>query len=350
MISIIKILAALVIFGLIILIHEFGHFIVAKACGVKVIEFSLGMGPRLFTIHGNNTNYSLKLLPIGGSCQMKGETDTDSNSDADSFSSKKPWQRFLIILAGPVFNFLLSFIVALILCSVLGTDLPIVDSVIEGKPAAEAGILPGDKIEKINSRNIKLYREITVYNLLQEGKPQEITVRRSDGLHKLKVTPIYDETYDKFIVGITNSGKATFPTDIFENIRYSYYELRYNILLALDSLVYLIHGHFTPDNVMGPVGIISNISDTVEQTIPYGLKILLLTIADYILLFSTNVGVLNLIPFPALDGGRLLMIIIEMITGKPFNRKVENYINFIGFAVLMFLILVISFNDIGRLL
>lgn len=350
MISIIKILAALIIFGLIILIHEFGHFIAAKACGVNVIEFSLGMGPRLFTIHGKQTNYSLKFFPIGGSCEMKGEMDEDSNFDEDSFQSKKPWQRFLIILAGPVFNFLLSFIVALILYSVLGTDLPVVDNVINGKPAAEAGLLPGDRIERIDSRNIKLYREITVYNLLHEGKTREITVRRSDGLHKFSISPVYDEEYDRYIVGITNSGKATFPANIFENVQYSYYELRYNILLAIDSIGYLIHGHFTPDNVMGPVGIISNISDTVEQTIPYGLKILLLTIADYILLFSTNVGVLNLIPFPALDGGRLLMIIVEMITGKPINRKVENFINLIGFVALMLLILVISFNDIGRLL
>ncbi|MDO4938658.1 MAG: M50 family metallopeptidase [Lachnospiraceae bacterium] len=350
--TIIKILAALIIFGIIILVHEFGHFIAAKACGVCVLEFSLGMGPRLFTIHGKETDYSLKLLPLGGSCQMKGEMDDDPEEapDPDSFQNKAPWQRFLIIAAGPAFNFILSFIVAIILCTSIGSDLPVVDSVISGKPAEIAGILPGDRITKINSRNIKLYRELILYNSLHEGQQQEITVLRNGQKYKFSLVPEYDNQYGKYMIGISSSGNYVFPQNVFETLKYSYYELRYNVLLALDSLIYLINGHFSPDNVMGPVGIISNISETVEETIPYGIKILLLTVADYILLFGTNVGVFNLIPFPALDGGRLLLIIIEIIIGKPVNRKVENYINFIGFALLMVFMLIISINDIGRLL
>lgn len=347
---IIKIIAALIIFGLIILIHEFGHFIAARMCGVKVIEFSLGMGPRLFTFHGRNTDYSLKLLPIGGSCEMKGETDDENSADTDSFNNKKPWQRFIIIGAGPFFNFILSFIVAVILVSSLGTDLPVVAETIPGMAAEQAGMLPGDIIQRINSRNIRLYREVSVYNALHEGMPQEITVDRKGSVEKIHLVPEYNTEYGRYMIGITGSGENTFPKDVFQSVRYSCYELRYNILLAIDSLAYLINGHFSPSNVMGPVGIISNIADTVEQTIPYGLRILLLTIADYILLFGTNVGVLNLLPFPALDGGRMFLIIIEMIIGRPINKTVENYINFAGFVILMLLILVISINDIGRLL
>lgn len=350
MITIIKILAALVIFGLIILIHELGHFVAAKACGVNVIEFSLGMGPRLFTIHGKETDYSLKLFPIGGSCEMKGEIDDEESGDSDSFQNKKPWQRFIIILAGPLFNFILSFIVAIILCLNLGTDLSVIADVVPGMPAQEAGLLPGDEILNINGRTIKLYREISLFNMLHESEPQRITVNRNGEKLSYDLIPEYSDEYGRYMIGITGSAENTFPESISDLIRYSYYELRYNVLLAVDSLVYLINGHFSPDNVMGPVGIISTISDTVEQTIPYGLKILLLTVADFILLFSTNVGVLNLIPFPALDGGRLLLILIEMIIGKPVNRKVENYINFAGFVLLMLLILVISINDIGRLI
>ena len=350
MITILKIVCALLIFGLIILVHEFGHFIAAKACGVKVIEFSLGMGPRLFTVHGKSTDYSLKVLPLGGSCNMKGEADEEDIPDNDSFNAKEPWQRFLIIFAGPGFNFILSFLVAFILVANLGTDLPVIMDTVPGMAAEEAGLEAGDRITKINNRYINLYREVRTYNLINEGINQIITVSR-DGEEIVRyVTPKYSEEYGMYMIGIIGSGENTFPENIIDAFKYSFYELRYNILIVFDSFKYLFNGHLSPDNVMGPVGIISSISETVEQTIPYGLRILLLTIADYILLFGTNVAVLNLVPFPALDGGRLLLILIEMIIRRPINRKYENYISFVGFAALMLFMLVISINDIGRLL
>lgn len=350
MITLIKIICALLIFGLIILVHEFGHFIAARACGVKVIEFSLGMGPRLFTVHGRKTDYSLKLLPIGGSCNMKGETDDEDVPDSDSFNGKKAWQRFLIIFAGPCFNFILSFIVALILVFNLGTDLPVIAETLPGMAAEEAGLQAGDRITKINSRHVNLYREVRAYNMLNEGKYQIVAADRNGEEILCYLSPTYSDEYGMYMMGIVGSGENTFPDNILDTIRYSFYELRYNVLIVFDSIGYLFNGHLSADNVMGPVGIISNISETVEQTIPYGLKILLLTVAEYILLFGTNVGVLNLIPFPALDGGRLFLILIEMIIRRPINKKYENFINFAGFAALMLIMLIISLNDIGRLL
>lgn len=345
----IKILAAIFIFGMIIIIHELGHFILAISMGVKVNEFSFGMGPRLFTIHGKVTDYSLKLLPIGGSCEMKGELE-DETGDNDTFLAKKPWQRFLIVFAGPAFNFILAFIVAIVLVISLGSDRPIVGQVMDGYPAQEAGIMEGDEIIRINNRNIHLYREISVYTAIHDGQPMNITVKRGDSKYTCYIEPKYDEESGRKLIGMYSVGVAKFPTNVFQTIKYAYYEVRYNILLAIDSIVYLLNGHFNKDSVMGPVGIVDNISDTVEEAAPYGLKILLLTIADYILLFSSNLGVMNLLPIPALDGGRLLFIIYEMIFRKPVDRKVESIIHMIGFAILMALMLYIAFNDIMRII
>ena len=350
--TLIKILAALIIFGLIILIHEFGHFIVARAFGVKVLEFSFGMGPRLFTIHGKKTDYSLKLFPIGGSCAMKGELNEDENDPGakDSFVNKKPWQRLLVILAGPVFNFILAFITAFILVTALGSDKAVIASVMDGYPAQEAGIQAGDQIVAMNSRHIHLYREISIYNMLHTGKEVDIKVRRGSEILKFHIVPKYDEETGRYLVGMVSSGESVIPANIFEAFEYSYYELRYNILTVIDSLAYLVKGNISRDSVMGPVGIVSNISQTVETVAPYGLKVLLLTIADYVLLFSSNLGVMNLLPFPALDGGRILFILYEMITKKPVKREIEGYIHFAGFAILMLLMIFIAYNDIGRLL
>ena len=346
----IKTISAIVIFGLIILIHEFGHFILAKACGVRVFEFSLGMGPRLFTFHSKDTDYSLKLFPLGGSCQMKGEVEEDGSDDEDSFQNKKPWQRFLIVFAGPAFNFILAFIIGCILVLNVGSDRPIVSETYEGMPAEICGILPGDEIVNINGRNIRLYREIGLYNYIHAGEPQKVTVKRDNEYYTYFLTPVYSEDYGRYLIGITGPSEYTKPSGILDLFCFGYYEMRYNFLAAVDSIIYLINGHFTKDSVMGPVGIIGTISDTVEEAVPNGLRIVLLTLADFILLFSTNVGVMNLLPFPALDGGRIVMIVFEWITGKAVNRRVENYINFIGFALLMILMLLITFNDIGRMI
>ena len=346
----IKTVSAILIFGLIILIHEFGHFIVAKACGVKVIEFSLGMGPRLFTYHGKETNYSLKLLPLGGSCEMKGETEEEESEDKDSFGNKKPWQRFLIVFAGPAFNFILAFIVGCILVINVGSDRPVITDIVEGMPAQSCGILPGDEVLNINGRNIHLYREISLYNFIHAGEKQSITIQRDKKQYTFSLIPAYSEEYGKYMIGIIGSNEYTKPSNIFETFRFGYYEMRFNVLSVFDSIVYLVNGHFSKDSVMGPVGIIGTISDTVGEAVPRGLRILLLTVADFILLFSTNVGVMNLLPFPALDGGRIVLILFEWITGRRVNRKVENYINFIGFAILMILMLVITVNDIGRMI
>lgn len=344
-----KIVCAVLIFGLIILGHEFGHFVTARMCGVTVNEFSFGMGPRIFSVQGKNTRFSLKALPLGGSCEMKGELD-DTSGDPDCFINKKPWQRLIIIAAGPCFNFLMSFIVACILAAALGSDRPVVGSLMNGLPGEKAGIQCGDEVIRINNRNIKLFREISVYNSLHQGEKFEVTILRADGKHTYVIEPEFNDEYGKYMLGIMSNPEDAFPENILQLFKYGYYEVRYNFLIAIDSLSYIFNGHLTSDSVMGPVGIVGTITETVEEVAPKGARILFLTICDYILLFGTNLGIMNLLPFPALDGGRILFIIIEMILGRPVNREIEGYIHIGGFAVLILLMLYIAFNDVIRLI
>lgn len=346
MLTLLKIICGVLIFGLIIFIHEFGHFIVAVLMGVKCNEFSLGMGPRLFTIHGKLTDYSLKLLPIGGSCALKGEMEDEDGAD-DCFVNKKPWQRFLVIFAGPAFNIVLSFIVAMILISNTGTRLSYVSEVMEGYPAQEAGIEAGDRIVRLNSRNIDLLQDMQLYLMTHENLDLDVTVLRDGQKLMYHIEPFYSEEAGKRLIGIVGSDPVM-PENVFETIEYSYYELRYDVTAVFDSLYYALNGHDVRNNVMGVVGAVGVISDTVEVTYQYGLRVMLLTIAQFLLLFGTNIAVMNLIPFPALDGGRLVLIVIEMITGKKLNEKVENTVTYIGFAILMVLMLLIMFNDILR--
>lgn len=340
------IIIALIVFSIVILFHEFGHFLLAKKNGVGVTEFALGMGPTLFSFKRGETVYALKALPLGGSCAMVGE-DTDEVGEK-SFNSKRPWQRFSVIAAGPVFNFIMAFAFAMILVLIVGYDTPVVYQVVEGGPAAEAGIQAGDVIKEVNGKRIHMYKEFRTESLMNmSGKPMEILLERDGREMTVTVTPALgpDGYYH-----IQLYGGEYKKTGVVGTLKYTVLEVRYWITTTIKSLGKLVTGQVSPKELSGPVGIVNMIDDTYNTAVSYGWMDVFLNMLNICILLSANLGVMNLLPIPALDGGRLFFILIEMVRGKPLPPEKEGFVHTVGFALLMVLMVFILYNDIQKLI
>ena len=341
-----SVLAALLVFGLIVLIHEFGHFLFAKRGGITVDEFSIGMGPRIFSFERGGTRYSLKILPFGGSCMMRGEDE--ANSDPGAFNTKPVWTRIKVIAAGPVFNFILAFVFACLIVGYTGYDPAEVISVVDGYPAKEAGIREGDVIKNLNGSRIHVYREVQNYTMFHPGETLEVVYERDGEKYETVITPRYSEENGGYLMGIT--GGTYRPTEnILQTLEYGAYEVTYWIKLVVKSLGMLIQGQVGREDIAGPVRIVAMIDSTVEMTRPYGLAIVLLELANLTVMLSANLGVMNLLPIPALDGGRLVFLLIEALRGKPVDPEKEGMVHLTGMALLMTLMVFILFNDISNL-
>ena len=349
-----KIIAAILIFSIIVLFHEFGHFTIARACGVIVDEFSLGMGPRLLSrvSRKSGTRYSVKVLPFGGSCLMRGE-DTEDMSEG-SFGSKKVWQRLLIVAAGPLFNFILAFMFAAVIIASVGYDAPAAEWVAEGGPLEQAGLEVGDTIVSIGGKRMHIYRDITNYiqfhqEKLSRREPVAVIWEHEGERRSAEVTPVLNKSGTKYILGLYGGGRFSAHGNPLTIASYSLYEVRYWIGTTLSSLAMIGRGEVSLDDVSGPVGVAQVIGDTYEETKSEGAFMLFLNMLNLAILLSANLGVMNLLPFPALDGGRIILLLLEAVRGRKLGRNAEGYINLAGFAVLMSLMVVVLFNDIRKL-
>ncbi len=338
-----NIIVALLIFGLIIVIHELGHFLLAKKNGIYVTEFSVGMGPKIASFVKNETRYSLKLLPLGGSCMMLGEDE--ASEDERAFSKKSVWARIAVVAAGPIFNFILAFVLSIFVISIMGYQPPKIQKVSENYPAYEAGLMAGDVITKINGKSIVIYPEIRNYLQFNPGKTLEIEYKRDGKQYETTLTPVNEEGY--YRMGI-EGGKYQ-KDNILNILKYSAYEVKYWIQLTVETLGQLIGGKVSTDDIGGPVRIVSIIGDTYEQSKSVGLLKVIISLANISILLSANIGVMNLLPLPALDGGRLVFMIIEVLRGKPIDKEKEGMVHFIGFIALMILMVFIMFNDIRNM-
>ncbi len=425
-----KIIIALLVFSVIVLFHELGHFLLAKRNNIAVTEFSLGMGPRLLSAEKGGTRYSLKLFPIGGSCMMVGEDDDDNTEG--SFNNASVWARISVVAAGPIFNFILAFVFAMIITSVVGYDPAKVLQVAEGSPAAEAGLREGDVIIEFQGRHISIGRDLDSYmNLhglqdeeisltykrdgkkyniaytadsekrymlgfyyMTEGEPQitqvmigssmakagvmpgdiireingvavadakelqeylskhpldgsEVTLgmERDGKVETIVATPQMTKTVDSGFVYNVYREKTNFPGVM----KYSAVEVRYWISSTIESLMMLVKGQFSVNDLAGPVGIINGIGDSYEAAKEEGAVMVWMQMLYWAILLSANLGVMNLLPIPALDGGRLVFLLIEAVRKKRLNPNVEGMIHFAGFMLLMLLMIFVMFNDFRRL-
>ena len=335
---------ALLLFSFIVFFHELGHFLLARKNGIYVEEFCIGMGPVLVKKKGKETTYSIRLLPIGGACMM-GEDEVE-NLDEKSFNNKSVWARISVIAAGPVFNFILALILSVIVVSWLGYDKPVIKSVLENSAAEEAGLKEGDVIKEINGKNIHIFREISAYNQFHPGEKMELTYERNGKEYTVSLKTRPDET-GRYLIGITQGQYK--KANAFTALQYGFYEVKFWIDYTIESLKMLFTGVIGLDQLSGPVGIVDVVDEAYDTNIQYGISSVVLAFLNLSILLSANLGVMNLLPIPALDGGRLVFLFVEAIRGKRIPPEKEGLVHMAGLIALFGLMIFVMFNDLQRI-
>ena len=342
-----NIVIAIIVFSLLILFHELGHFSLAKLNGIRVNEFCLGLGPTIVGFTKGETKYSLKALPFGGACMMEGE-DENSN-DERAFNKKSVWARISVVAAGPIFNFIMAFVFSVFLIGNVGIDKPILTDVIEGYAAEAAGLQAGDTIVGMGEKDIHFYREISVYSSMHVGEPVEITYERAGEEYKTVLTPKYDEESGRYLYGFISTSQRE-PVGFLDAIRYGFFETVYYIDVTIESVKMLFSGAVGMNDLSGPVGIVQNMGDTYEESVETsGYYYAFLNMLSWTIMLSANLGVMNLLPIPALDGGRLVFLILEAIRGKAIDPEKEGFVHMVGIILLFGLMFVVMFNDIRKI-
>ncbi len=345
----------IVIFGVVVIAHEFGHFLLAKANGIHVVEFSVGMGPNLFSVKKGDTKYSLKLFPIGGACMFEGEDglmEKDQEPSPGSFLKASVWGRISTVAAGPFFNFILAFAIAFLMVNMTDSIAirdPVATQVMEGGGAEAAGLQDGDVILSLNGEKIRLYQEISLYmQASYRGGELEVAYERDGEIYTTRLTPQYDQTSGGYLLGVANA-EFVEPKGL-DLFRYAWYEMRYSVKATYKSLGMLFQGRVSRQDVAGPVGIAVNVvGKTYETAKEYGWQSVLLSMLNITLMLSVNLGILNLLPVPALDGGRLVFLLLEVVRGKPVPPEKEGMVHFVGLMFFMLLMVVIFFNDLANI-
>ena len=352
------ILIAILIFGLIIVVHEYGHFIVARKSGITVEEFAVGMGPLLYGKKVGDTLYSLRAIPLGGYCKMLG-ADEDSQEDVEgSFNSKSVYARIAVISAGSIMNILLSFVLVFIFLSVDGFADSMVGQTVDGMPAQQAGLLPGDRVISVNNTRIFVFGNIPQVLANTAGTPVDVVINRGGQRLTYVITPIYSDAGNAVIgftpavfSGLFGSNIYDLPrAGVFATVQHSFFTIAHYIRALAGGLVQLITFNMELDDLSGPVGIVTMIGDVYEQATPYGAWVAVASLLNFTALISANLALFNLIPIPALDGGRLVFLFIELVRGKPVAPEKEGMVHLVGITLLIGLILVVTFNDVLRLL
>jgi len=327
------IIYAIIMFCILIFVHELGHFLTAKACGVQVNKFALGMGTAIFKKKKGETEYSLRAFPIGGFCAMEGEDEDSDNPRA--FNRKKPWQKAIVLCAGSAMNIILAIILMCIVVFVIGTATNSIGDFVKGSPSQSAGLKSGDEIVQIDNKKVSQWEDVS--DALENGKVGDkvsITVLR-DGSKKTVNTKLMDSE-GKAIIGITPKMERSINGCIKKGFTATWglTKSMYNVIKQL------ITGDVSTKELSGPVGIVYMVNQSANQGVIYVIYLMAL--------ISLNLGIFNMLPFPALDGGRLVFVAIRAVTGKAITDEMEGKVNIIGLFLLLALMIYVTWNDIAR--
>ena len=349
-----NILVFVFVMGVIVIVHEMGHLIAAKSFGVYCKEFAVGMGPKIYEYQSkkSETTYSVRALPIGGFVAMAGEPGEMGMEDVPlerTINGIAPWKRLIVMLAGVFMNLVLAFIVFGSIFGVNGVirePEPIVQNVVEGYPAKEAGLLAGDRIVEMKFYDgtvvkPKTFTDASIAIMTFEDNPIKVDVLRDDKILSFTVTPIYNEDSDTFVMGIQSVSGALEKAGFIETIRFTGSYIIKMVTQILMILKLLVRG-IGVDNVGGPIAIYQETSKVMES----GFNALYLF--NIIGSLSVSLAVMNLIPIPVFDGGRALLTVIEMIIRRPIPEKLENFVMLLGFAMALLIMIFFVFKDIKR--
>ena len=331
-----SIILAILGFGFLVLVHEFGHFIVARLNGVHVEEFSLGMGPTLLSRKGKQgTVWSIKALPIGGMCQMKGEDTGEEDASSDSFQAKHPLRRMSIIFAGPLMTLITGFIFFTILAQSLGFQTNVVEAVLPDSPASAIGLQAGDAIIEVNGNQVTTFNDVITYMALGEGKPTAIKVRRDTVVSDYQITPMVGEN-GQYLIGFQT--RVETQPNLVQSFRQGLTEATSMVRQTYFSLKLLFTGQVGMDQMGGPVAILGMASEVAKTNF--------LSFIRFLGFLSINLAIFNLLPFPALDGGWLVVLLVELVSRRKLPEKFMTAWNMAGFTILMLFMLLITFKDI----
>ena len=353
----VTIISFIFVLGVLILVHEFGHFITAKKIGIRVEEFALGFGPKLISKKKGETVYSIRAVPLGGFCSMTGEFPPDDDASEEeiefyektkengrTFDQQLPWQRFLVSIMGPVMNFVLAIVIFVIIF--LGYGIPVnqantteIGQITPQMPAAEAGLQPGDKIVSVNGQDTETWQEMSTLLSQAEDENVNLEVKRGNEIFEVNLQPEYNRQLDKAVIGISAKvirERVGPVTAVIQGFNQTIYSMK----LIVVGVVDMIKAR-SAEGLGGPV----MIANVVGQAARSGFENLL----NWMAVISINLGIINLLPLPALDGGRLIFIIIEKIRGKALPPEKEGMVHMIGFALLMILMVFIIYRDIANI-
>lgn len=332
----ITLISSLLVFLLVVMLHEFGHFSIAKLSGIKVNEFSIGMGPKIYQKQKGETFYSLRALPVGGYVAMEGEEE--NSHDPRAFNNVSIVKRMAVVLAGAFMNFVLAFIAFTLIFSIAGYGSSEIEKVISNSPADKAGIQSGDLIIKINENNVKDIYDINSIISKNQKEEMDFQINREGNILNVKIKPEYSVENQMYLIGITSK----LDHSILKSISLGANRTLEMSKLILQSIKMMFSGSFKMEYLSGPVGVVQLIGSESSKGFLNFLQILGL--------ISVNLGVFNLLPIPALDGGKFLFLLIEALRGKPIDEKIEQGLSLIGISLLCSLMIYVTiFNDIGRL-
>lgn len=339
------ILLTVIVLGVLIFVHELGHFLTARAIGIPVYEFALGFGPKLVGRTKNGVEYSLRLIPLGGFVRMAGEEPGD-NEDPNGYSHRTPLEKMAVAVAGPAMNLFLGLLIFIYSYAFIGlpatTNEPVIGRVIAGEPAAAAGVLPGDRVVAIDGQSISSWEQITAQMSTKvPGQTITLTVQRQSETINLHMAPVANAQTGNPAIGIM--GQVVYEKQgIMQSIVYGFKQTFFLTGAMLSGLWTVISGGASAGDLAGPVGI----TMMVGEASSYGAIFLM----SFIAFLSINLGILNLLPIPALDGARFVFALTEMVRRKPIDPEKEGFIHWLGFMFLMLIIVFVTYNDILRLI